>query len=387
MDNGEQSGFTLPVVQTDIGPQPVGQRSDNGEAEAGPIAVHLSIRPRACRGGRATEMDNGEQSGFTLPVVQTDIGPQPVGQRSDNGEAEAGPIAVERCKQDRPELRELRPGPDSGGLQRGAAPKSWSNERNATGYAFTCCSADLRMLDEFGLRKRFPAARGLAALNFDWSGRLPRLRYSPTHTTAVDHISLSIDAGETLGLVGESGCGKSTLGRLLLRLIEASSGTVEFAGADVRHNGRALRGFRQAAQIVFQNADFLAQSAPFGRRGRLGCAGRSRASRGASCKVPRSSETFSPTTSESNCRIQPISSSLRQSQKSAPPSLIFSTTVRLIGAAAMTARIDTMKGFSWKIHSFFTLSKRKGLPHLSGLRPRDRRFRAQREDPKLVGAF
>jgi ABC-type glutathione transport system ATPase component len=86
--------------------------------------------------------------------------------------------------------------------------------------------------------------------------KLPRLRYRPTHTTAVDHISLSIDAGETLGLVGESGCGKSTLGRLLLRLIEASSGTVEFAGADVRHlNGRALRRFRQAAQIVFQNAD------------------------------------------------------------------------------------------------------------------------------------
>jgi hypothetical protein len=53
----------------------------------------------------------------------------------------------------------------------------------------------------------------------------------------------------------------------------------------------------------------------------------------------------------------------------------------------MTARIDTMKGFSWKIHSFFTLSKRKGLPHLSGLRPPDRRFRAQREDPKLVGGF
>jgi peptide/nickel transport system ATP-binding protein len=115
---------------------------------------------------------------------------------------------------------------------------------------------DGTLVQAVGLRKRFPAARGLAALKLDWSGRLPRLRYRPTHTTAVDHISLSIDAGETLGLVGESGCGKSTLGRLLLRLIEASSGTVEFAGADVRQlNGRALRGFRQAAQIVFQNAD------------------------------------------------------------------------------------------------------------------------------------
>jgi ABC-type glutathione transport system ATPase component len=99
-------------------------------------------------------------------------------------------------------------------------------------------------------------ARGLTALNLDWSGRLPRLRYRLTYITAVDRISLSIDTGETLGLVGESGCGKSTLGRLLLRLIKASSGTVEFAGVDVQHlNGRALRRFRQGTQIVFQNAD------------------------------------------------------------------------------------------------------------------------------------
>jgi peptide/nickel transport system ATP-binding protein len=106
------------------------------------------------------------------------------------------------------------------------------------------------------LRKRFPVARGLTALNLDWSGRLPRLRYRLTYITAVDRISLSIDTGETLGLVGESGCGKSTLGRLLLRLIKASSGTVEFAGVDVQHlDGRALRRFRQGTQIVFQNAD------------------------------------------------------------------------------------------------------------------------------------
>jgi len=117
-------------------------------------------------------------------------------------------------------------------------------------------AADGTLVRAVALRKRFPAVRGLAALNLDWSGRLPRLRYRPTYTIAVDHISLSIDAGETLGLVGESGCGKSTLGRLLLRLIKASSGTAEFAGADVqRLKGRALRRFRQGAQIVFQNAD------------------------------------------------------------------------------------------------------------------------------------
>ena len=73
---------------------------------------------------------------------------------------------------------------------------------------------------------------------------------------AVDDMSLSIAAGETLGLVGESGCGKSTLGRSLLRLIDADAGSVAFAGSDVKRlTGRTLRRFRQGAQIIFQNAD------------------------------------------------------------------------------------------------------------------------------------
>jgi peptide/nickel transport system ATP-binding protein len=80
------------------------------------------------------------------------------------------------------------------------------------------------------LSKQFATTRGLAALDLDWSARLPLPRYRPAYTTAVDDMSLSIAAGETLGLVGESGCGKSTLGRLLLRLIDADAGTVEFAG-------------------------------------------------------------------------------------------------------------------------------------------------------------
>ncbi len=71
---------------------------------------------------------------------------------------------------------------------------------------------------------------------------------------AVDDVSLTIDAGETLGLVGESGSGKSTLGRLILRLIEPTAGDVLFEGKDVLHaGGSELRRFRRDMQIIFQD--------------------------------------------------------------------------------------------------------------------------------------
>jgi ABC-type oligopeptide transport system ATPase subunit len=71
---------------------------------------------------------------------------------------------------------------------------------------------------------------------------------------AVDEVSLDIHTGETLGLVGESGSGKSTLGRLILRLIEPTSGTIRFNGSDVLNaNAADLRRLRRDMQIIFQD--------------------------------------------------------------------------------------------------------------------------------------
>ena len=80
------------------------------------------------------------------------------------------------------------------------------------------------------------------------------LQRTVAQVQAVDGVSFEIRRGETLGLVGESGCGKTTVGRLLLRLIEPTSGSIRFDGRDLTAiKGAALKPYRRRMQIIFQD--------------------------------------------------------------------------------------------------------------------------------------
>ena len=71
---------------------------------------------------------------------------------------------------------------------------------------------------------------------------------------AVDDVSFDVYKGETLGLVGESGCGKSTTGRMTIRLLDATEGSILYKGKDIANlSGNALRDQRCKMQIIFQD--------------------------------------------------------------------------------------------------------------------------------------
>jgi oligopeptide transport system ATP-binding protein len=98
------------------------------------------------------------------------------------------------------------------------------------------------LLQVQGLKKYFPVTEGIV------------FQHTVAQVKAVDGVSFTIAKGETLGLVGESGCGKTTTGRCILRLEDATAGSIIFDGEDItRLSQDALRPVRQRIQVIFQD--------------------------------------------------------------------------------------------------------------------------------------
>src|SRR3954466_10545665 len=100
---------------------------------------------------------------------------------------------------------------------------------------------DRPVIEVEGLGMHVPVVRGL-------------LHRAVAQFKAVDGVSFAIKPGETLCLVGESGCGKSTVGKVLLRLLEPTEGTIRLDGEDITHlTPSAMRPHRKRMQMVFQD--------------------------------------------------------------------------------------------------------------------------------------
>ena len=182
------------------------------------------------------------QSLETIEGLPPDLRAPPAGCRF----APRCPFRIEVCEQD-PGLREVGAGHHSacwraGEIAAGTLKPAPLPPKPAVAATATDTTAPL--LEVEGLHKYFSVkAAGAGFLS------------SKTATVkAVDDVSFTIAAGETLGLVGESGCGKTTIGRTVLKLEEATSGAISFGGTDITHRSPGeMREVRRKIQAIFQD--------------------------------------------------------------------------------------------------------------------------------------
>ncbi|MCL2875616.1 MAG: dipeptide ABC transporter ATP-binding protein [Betaproteobacteria bacterium] len=154
------------------------------------------------------------------------------------------PRVFERCRSDTPNWRVVK-GRSVRCHLYGDGDEAPLRKQIAGGTADTTISSTpasrLPVLEVSRLAVHFPVKKGLLQRTVGW-------------VRAVDGVSLCLEAGRTLALVGESGCGKTTVGRAILQLMPPTQGEMTFDGAPLRfHDRAAVRGMRRAVQMVFQD--------------------------------------------------------------------------------------------------------------------------------------
>ena len=178
----------------------------------------------------------------TIEGLPPDLRAPPAGCRF----APRCPYRIEACTREDVQLAEVRPGHASACIRAkeiAAGHLVPPQKMQAAGTTFAQTSAEPLLIVDH-LKKYFTVkAAGAGFLS------------SETATvSAVDDVSIHVQPGETLGLVGESGCGKTTVGRAVLKLDEPTGGTIRFGGADITHASHAdMRGVRRKIQVIFQD--------------------------------------------------------------------------------------------------------------------------------------
>jgi peptide/nickel transport system ATP-binding protein len=156
-------------------------------------------------------------------------------------------LAWQRCHEQLPQWTVLNSGQGvrchlyNSTEARGLGPEEKAQEKQIAEIPHSVLSPQSSVLKVVDLKVHFPIRKGI-------------LQRTVGHVKAVDGVSLRVEAGRTLALVGESGCGKTTVGKALLQLIRPTSGSVQFADAEMTTlNSQQLRTLRGGMQMVFQD--------------------------------------------------------------------------------------------------------------------------------------